>query len=114
MLRFGALLCALFASTALAQNEVRVDFHIKAGTDGNDWNTEAEPVVIKAGQRLVIHNDDTRVHQLHTFGRPCSHGSSIPAGTIDDHCVIYAGSELGLWTLYDHRTLAKFYLSIVE
>lgn len=108
---FGLL---FFTAFPVFADEDRIEFHVKDGTDGNDWNTAEDPVLIKNGQRLIIFNDDTRTHQLHTFGRPCAHGGPIEPGKSSDYCLIYADSALGAYTLYDHRTLARFYVTVIQ
>lgn len=84
-----------------------VELRIANGTGTGAWNTEATPVVAKVGQTIRIFNDDSRVHQMHTNGAPCPHGSPIQPGKSGD-CVVtkaFAGPSL-----YDHITEGKFFL----
>jgi hypothetical protein len=60
-------------STSTSTSADTVTFRIKSGTGQGPWNTEAETVKVKVGQKLEIINDDSTPHRLHTSGRPCPH-----------------------------------------
>lgn len=57
-----------------------VNFSIPPGTGSNSWNTPENPIRARVGQRIVIKNDDSVVHRMHTNGTPCPHGSNINPG----------------------------------
>jgi hypothetical protein len=82
-----------------------VEFRIAAGTGAGEWNTKANPVVVKAGQTIRIINDDNTQHVLHTNGEPCPHGpvgNPIKKGKFYD-CKIPAGTPSGsLFLTWDH------------
>lgn len=50
-----------------------VVFHIKPGTGNGPWNDAANPIKVKVGQTLEVHNDDSVPHQFHTIGMPFGH-----------------------------------------
>ncbi|WP_413288406.1 c-type cytochrome [Bdellovibrio sp. HCB337] len=98
-----------------ATNEIslQVKFAIPAGTGSNPWNTTATVVETFVGQTLVITNNDTEVHQYHTGGKPCGHGSAIKAAGGTTNCVIArAYNYVTDGALYDHNlgTKAAFYM----
>jgi mono/diheme cytochrome c family protein len=84
------------------------EFRIKAGTGSGDWNDKAGEVLVKVGTKFTLHNDDSVVHQWHTNGSPCSHGSPIQPGrsATCDVTAAYSGTP----TLYDHNTNGKFFI----
>lgn len=83
-----------------------VVFHIKNGTGRGPWNSAATIVTAKVGKTFTIVNDDTVVHQWHTNGSPCPHGSPIAPGASESCQPREPYSEGGL---YDHISRAAFY-----
>lgn len=57
-----------------------VEFRIQPGTGNDAWNTEADMLVTYVGQTLLLINDDTIPHTLHSFGVPMPHGDPIEPG----------------------------------
>jgi plastocyanin len=96
------LLLGIGLSFAAQAAESVVDFHIAAGTGTAPWNTLANPIVVKIGQTLRFHNDDSIAHELHTAGSPCPHGTRAfnPGETYD--CVISSAHEAGEADIWDH------------
>ena len=85
-----------------------VEFRIRRGTGAGAWNTKATEVVVKLGRRFTIFNDDDVVHQLHSNGAPCQHGSEIQPGQSETCTPSQAfGGEP---PLYDHGSEGKFYI----
>lgn len=110
-MRLIMLICFLVSSLLAADI---VDFHIKKGTQRGAWNDSKGELVLKVGQTLRIHNDDTIRHRLHTNGRPCSHGPNIEPGKIWD-CKLtkeYNAKEHG--PVYDHYVgrSARFWIKV--
>jgi hypothetical protein len=102
--------------SALKQLDSVVEFHIAAGTGNKPWNTAATVLTVKVGQTLHIVNDDSIQHRLHTNGKPCPHGTTMPANGGVYDCVIastYATESDG--AVYDHfyGSSATFYLKAV-
>jgi plastocyanin len=91
---------ALFATPAFADV---VEFHIKAGTGGNSWNTSAESIQAKLGDVIRFMNDDSVTHQLHTNGAPCDHGPTMSPATQWDCKVEEKFSARADGPLYDHN-----------
>jgi len=94
-----------------------VTFSIVEGTGGASWNSQGNAVRARVGQTLRIVNNDREVHQLHTNGAPCAHGSPIaPGGTFD--CVLSRtfNPEAAAGPLYDHRagTSAEFWVYVTN
>jgi hypothetical protein len=81
------------------------EFRIPAGTGRGAWNTPQNPIVARVGDVVRIYNDDSIVHQLHTNGRPCGHGSPIQPGSYRE-CVIQSQF---VGDLYDHGTNGRVY-----
>jgi len=81
-----------------------VTFHIPAGTGGNAWNTQANPVVATVGDTLRIVNDDAAAHRLHTTGVPFPHpAEDIAPGTSQDYMLQAPFNDQGVnQPLYDH------------
>lgn len=76
-----------------------VAFMIPLGTGKNPWNSAANPIRAKVGQKVVITNGDTVAHRMHTNGTPCPHGTNIMPGA-SVTCLInkpFVGSA------YDHN-----------
>jgi hypothetical protein len=85
-----------------------VEFRIKPGTGSAAWNDASTAVGLKIGQTLRIINDDSVVHQLHTDGAPCPHGTPIRPGASFDCAVrrAFPGPSL-----YDHISNGRFFLN---
>ena len=79
-----------------------VDFHIARGTGDKAWNTPDNPIVVRIGQILRFHNDDTVPHGLHTPGVPCEHGPAFNPGETWD-CPITGVHKSSEADLYDHE-----------
>ena len=86
-----------------------VNFSIPAGTGSNPWNTAANPIKAKIGQKIIIKNDDTVVHRMHTNGSPCPHGANINPG---QSAVCVVNSVFNSFA-YDHNlgTASKVYIT---
>lgn len=97
-----------------AGNEIslQVNFSIPAGTASNPWNTTATVVETFVGQTLRITNNDSVVHQYHTNGKPCGHGSAMNPGASTNCVVARAYNYTADGSLYDHNlgTKAAFYM----
>jgi hypothetical protein len=64
-----------------------VEFVISNGTGMQPWNQESQTLVVFQGQILRLRNEDSVVHTLHTYGKPCEHGTDIqPGGSFE--CVL--------------------------
>ncbi len=89
-----------------------VEFHIAAGTGENSWNTKETIVKVSVGDTLVIINDDSMVHRLHTNGKPFAHGASIEPGQSAQYAILKAYDPAKDGPLYDHNvgSIAKFWL----
>ena len=109
-------------ATAPAGNSREVVFTIPAGTGRKAWNTQDNPVIVEQGQVLLIKNDDSTSHLLHSGGQGlCPHGGDTPRffGNIKpegDRCTIGANARLGPqgFALHDHNTNAYFYVTVVK
>lgn len=89
-----------------------VNFNIPAGTASSPWNTTSTVVETFVGQTLKITNQDSVTHQMHTNGKPCSHGSAMAPGT-STNCVISKAYDYKTdGALYDHDlgTKSAFYM----
>jgi hypothetical protein len=96
-----ALLLLLPFQMAWAEGRV-VDFRIKPGTGLKAWNEATDPVRVKVGDILRIHNDDDISHFLHTSGAPCPHGKhSFKPGESYD-CIISTPHDPRRGGIYDH------------
>jgi len=104
------------ASPAPAANPNIVTFGIAPGTGANPWNTAGTMITGKVGQQLVITNNDTVAHRLHTGGKPCPHqqGNIAPGGSFT--CDLAAAIDPGAAnpTTYDHiaGNSAFFFLKV--
>ncbi|MEL7157012.1 MAG: hypothetical protein AAFN30_10475 [Actinomycetota bacterium] len=88
-------------STASAQI---VEFRIPAGTGSGPWNSFGNPVRVRVGQILRIHNDDSVAHTMHAGGSPFKHGPRINPGSFKDHRVLSPYQPVnGSPKLYDHN-----------
>lgn len=96
------ILLALILSSTFASADV-VEFHIKKGTEQGPWNDSKTPFMGIVGDTLRFINDDIIAHQLHTYGAPCSHGPSIPAGSSWDCKASQPYSSSIDGPLYDHQ-----------
>lgn len=96
--------------TTVASDGQTVTFRIKAGTGRGPWNSAENPVRVKRGQTLIIQNDDSSPHQLHTNGSPCPHGFRIQSGA-QAQCRINGTRANGL---YDHLTGGQFYMTVEQ
>lgn len=95
-----------------------VEFHIKAGTGSQPWNTAATMLTAKVGQTIRLVNDDTIAHYLHTGGAPCPHGTAAfkPGATYD--CVAAKAIDPAATktpATYDHTAgpTSSFFLKVV-
>jgi hypothetical protein len=84
-----------------------VEFHIKAGTANNSWNTRDTIVTVHIGDTLRIINDDVIQHRLHTNGAPCPHGPNFAPGTSFDCAITKAFDPGEANPLYDHNVGSK-------
>lgn len=95
-------------------NEInlQVNFSIPAGTGATPWNTTAAVVETFIGQTLKFTNNDTVVHQLHTGGKPCPHGSAMNPGASTNCVISKAYNYKTDGNLYDHNlgTKSPFYM----
>ena len=87
-----------------------VVFRIKAGTGRGPWNDAANPIRIRVGQTLEVHNDDTIQHWIHTdFGQFMTHPfSGINPGQSTRYQVANANAR----GLHDHNTGGAIYMEI--
>lgn len=101
----------VFLAQSNAHAEI-VEFSIAPNTGAFSWNTEETMVRVRIGDTLRIYNDDTVVHQLHTNGSPCRHGSAISPGSYWDCEISRPYDSMARGPLYDHRygPNAKFWL----
>ena len=94
------------ATTTAATNPPQagiVEFRIPAGTGNGAWNTFSNPVVVKVGDTLRIHNDDSKAHAVHARGTPIGHGNTIQPGESRDHQVKAASQPAqGQPVAWDH------------
>lgn len=94
-----------------------VTFRIAKGTGSASWNTVGAAIQLNVGDTLIIQNDDTVSHQLHTNGVPCGH-ASLPTRPGKSHtCKIQTAFDgTGFGALHDHLygNGAKFYLKAVK
>ncbi len=66
------------------ENADIVTFEVPKGTGKSPWNFQEKPIKAKVGQTIRFKNSDDVMHQLHTNGAPCNHGSEIqPGGSWD-------------------------------
>jgi hypothetical protein len=115
---FLFLVLTAFAGQVRAEDESEretVEFHIPRGTGTKSWNTQSTTLVVKKGQTLLIVNDDTIEHRLHTNGAPCPHGEEMKPGA-SDTCDIDLKFDPELQgPLYDHlHPEAKFWLKAID
>ncbi len=104
-----------FTFACVASAEI-IEFRIVKGTGSQAWNSPGQTLMLKVGDTLRIYNDDDVVHQLHTPGRPCSHGRSFAPGTSFD-CVAsksYSLSRDGAIYDHGHGPKAPFYILVNE
>jgi hypothetical protein len=103
----------LFILGSLTLADDIVEFHIAPGTGSKPWNTPETVVNVKVGQILRVINDDSVVHTLHTFGRPCPHqpDDSQPGEFYD--CEIKTAADPRVDLMYDHAfgDKARFYVN---
>ena len=90
-----------------------VVFRIRAGTGTGAWNDAANPIRVKVGQTLEVHNDDSRGHWFHTnfpFGGPFPHpfDGGIPPGGAKSYKIL-APSGAGV---HDHSTLGAINMEV--
>jgi hypothetical protein len=78
-------------------------FRIAAGTGDQPWNTQTTPIRARVGQPIIVYNDDTIVHQIHTDGVPFPHGNEIAPG----RSARVVPTRVFRGTLYDHLTNAR-------
>ncbi len=81
-----------------------VEFRIAAGTGSRPWNSFSNPVRVRVGQILRVHNDDTTAHAIHAGGSPFQHGKRIDPGSFRDHPVLSPHQPVdGSPQIYDHN-----------
>lgn len=80
-----------------------VEFRIAPGTGSGPWNTFENPVRIRLGQTLRVHNDDSVAHTIHANGAPFPHGNRIAPGSFRDHLIVRPSEpSAGSPRLYEH------------
>lgn len=86
-----------------------VIFTIPAGTGSRAWNSPSNPIQIRQGQTLVVKNDDSRMHWIHTNFTPFPHpfAGINPGGSAQYR--INGTSAAGM---RDHLTGAPIYMTI--
>ncbi len=93
-----------------------VEFRIQPGTGNEAWNTEETMLVTDVGQTLLLINDDSIRHTLHSFGVPMAHGDPIEPGESAQY-VLAAPYDRGDQTpeLWDHEAgePAYFWLQVL-
>jgi hypothetical protein len=93
------------------------EFHIRAGTGANAWNTPAETLVLTVGDTLRITNEDAVPHRLHTSGVPFAHAlQDVQPGGSQDYVARTAfDAQTGGSMLYDHNfgPAAAFHLKVL-
>lgn len=89
-----------------------VNFAIPAGTNATPWNSTTTVVETFIGQTLKMTNNDSVVHQMHTGGKPCPHGSPINPGATANCVISKAYNYKTDGNLYDHNlgTKSAFYM----
>jgi len=94
-----------------------VEFAIQDGTGAAAWNSRDNPVEVYVGQYLVVYNEDSRPHRIHSpENGPIAHGRDIPPGGFASYEVVSA-LEVGTNpTLYDHNDGpgAAFWIRAIE
>lgn len=91
-------------------------FRIPEGTGDGSWNSEADTVELEVGDTLIIVNDDTVNHRLHTNGKPCEHGPDMAPGD-SFRCELSTTYSIEAdGPLYDHDRgdSARFWLRVSE
>ncbi len=91
-----------------------VNFSIRSGTASSMWNNANETVEGFIGQKLMIKNDDTSMHQLHTNGSPCEHGNAFATGQTATCTLNKVYSRAGQGRIYDHNLNGDFYLTVYD
>ncbi|MEM9563060.1 MAG: CAP domain-containing protein [Actinomycetota bacterium] len=80
-----------------------MEFRIPAGTGSGAWNRFDDPVRVRVGQVLRIHNDDSVAHTAHSDGVPFVHGSAIRPGGFADHPIVAPSTpDPAAPVTYDH------------
>lgn len=105
------LLVSAFFSFISFAGEVK-EFHIKAGTGKGAWNTRDAVMEVKVGDTLRLVNDDNVAHYLHTFGKPCIHGTK-PFGPGESYdCQVIKVADPDKDVCYDHQfgSQSRFYV----
>ena len=92
------------STTEAAEPVQVVEFRIAPGTGSNPWNSFDNPVRVRVGQILRVHNDDSRAHTIHAGGSPFKHGPRIDPGGFRDHPVLRPHQPVdGSPQVYDHN-----------
>ncbi len=94
-----------------------VEFTIAEGTGSNPWNSKENPVEVYVGQFLVVYNNDSRPHRIHSpQNGPFPHGREIPPGGFSSYEIVRALDVGETPTLYDHDDGpgAAFWLRAIE
>src|SRR5262245_20039608 len=98
-----AVLAVLALSPAAFAFEI-VEFHIAPGTGNGAWNSPETIVQAHVGDVLRIINDDSMMHQLHTNGIPCRHGTTMKArGGFYDCTIAMPYHREANGPLYEHN-----------
>jgi len=76
-----------------------VAFAIPLGTGSKPWNAIGTPIRAKVGQKIVMTNNDTVTHRMHTGGKPCPYGANILPG----QSVVCLVNSAFIGSNYDHN-----------
>ena len=95
-------------STASTDGSGGATFHIQPGTGSGPWNSAANPITMRVGEKLTVYNDDSVDHWIHTNGAPFFHPfQGIPPGESRTYT---ANSAYNSGPLHDHLTYGMIYL----
>jgi hypothetical protein len=88
-----------------------VEFTIPAGTGSKAWNSASNPIRVRQGDTLVVKNEDSRMHWIHTTFSPFPHPfQGIPSGQSARYQI--RGSNAS--GMRDHLTLAPIYMTVTR
>lgn len=93
-----------------------VEFRVRAGTGGSPWNTSSTPIQTFVGQTLIVYNDDTINHRIHTNGSPFAHQPGDTAPNASTSFVILSAHSGTATDTYDHNagTSANIYIEALD